>query len=365
MSEHSSIMGGSNAERRIMCPGSAIAEAGRPDTTSQAAEDGTRKHKLIERAMHNEIGVDDIDPEDREDIIEAARLFELFRDLTGLKFDSVYYEERVALDIPGVFGTIDVLARAGDVGVVLDWKFGHREVKAAHNIQLGTYAAGAISQLPAEFGPLKRWVFAIVQPAHGLSYWETDSLWIEHLREREREAANLIHAGEDIRRSGSWCDYCKGAIDCPELRSNLVQIGRFDKQPIPAVSYAEALALADKAEAFVKQVRAEANAAALERGETILGYKVVEKVARRKWSVSDKELLDALPEVATTVPLSPAQAEKKLGKAAYAERAAPLVMKESSGLVLVKDEDRRPAVDVSKQLSFGFMDALPDTGDVF
>lgn len=346
MSEHSSIMGGSTAERRIMCPGSAIAEAGRPDTKSQAAEDGTRKHGLIERVMRGVLPPEAVPPEDFDDVDAARRMFFELCAAKGLQVMPVRFEQRVALDVPGVFGTIDVLGLGDNVGLICDWKFGYAPVDAAHNIQLGTYAAGAISQFPELTKDINRWVFAIVQPTQGLSTWETDNAWIEHLRERIREAADKIRAGIDERRSGSWCKYCKGAIDCPELRSDLVKIG---KQPINPISYAEALAAAERAEAFAKNVRGVVEAALL-RGEQVLGYKVVEKVGRRVWSIPGPSLIDAVPEVATVDVLSPAALEKKLGKAEFKARAEQYVTKQSSGLTIAPDSDKRPAVDLAAPL---------------
>lgn len=331
-----------------MCPGSAIAEEGKPDTVSQAAEDGTRKHELIERVLDGRLELDIVPAEDRDDVTAA---FDMFGDLVRIPTfadnpPTLKLEQRVALDVPGVFGTIDVLGVAGRVGLVCDWKFGHREVRADHNIQLGTYAAGAISTFPELFEGVDRWVFAIVQPAHGLSVWETDNAWIEHLRERIREAADKIRARIDERQAGAWCQYCKGSLDCREIRDPLVKIG---KQAVGAISYAEALSLAEKAEAFVKNIYREVEAAMM-RGEKVLGYKVVEKRPTRKWTLSNEELIDAVPEVATVDVLSPAQLEKKLSKAEFKARAEQYVTKQSSGLTIAPDSDKRPAVDLGAPL---------------
>lgn len=351
---HSTILGGSIAERRIMCPGSAVAEAGKPDHTSEAARAGTLRHEVIAARF---LGTEPPphDDEARSDVDDALEAFDALVDEHFSELgDYLLVEQKVALPsvAEGVFGTVDLItagkAKDGSpLGMVLDWKFGHRRVSARHNLQLSTYAVGVEDTLPHVLEGCERVLFAIVQPSHGYDVWETDRHWIGHVRGVLRDTVAKIAAGTDERNPGDWCRYCKGASECPKARGLLVQADEF---PLASpVAYHEALALADKMEAFISNVRAAAMDAAM-RGEQILGHKLVQKVARRKWR-DEAAVLDALPEAAARGVLSPAQLEKALGKRSFAERAAHLVVQESSGLTLVADTDRRPAVEIRRSLA--------------
>lgn len=346
-----------------MCPGSAIAEKDRPGTTSQAAADGTRKHEIMERIMqsgkesYNQI-LGSIDPDDRPDIEEAVDLFDRLCEMHDLQFTHVEFEKKVKIpELSGVWGTTDVLGRAvdktGPVGVVVDWKFGHKKVAAEGNIQLGFYALNAIAEHPDTFAGIDRWLVAIVQPAHGLSYWYTDRAWLEYLTKLVKTADGKIEAGVDERQAGTWCHYCKGAATCGALRytSSALAMAPTD---LNSITIAEGLQyieeLEDRVSALGKAIRARANDAAAS-GQPIPGWKMVEKLGNREWSVSDKEVLDAIPEATRIEVASPTQVEKALGKKAFKERAEQFVTRKVAGLTLVREADRRPAVTPKGSLS--------------
>lgn len=105
----------------------------------------------------------------------------------------------------------------------------------------------------------------------------------------------------------------------------------------------------------------------LEANVPVPGWKLVPKRATRKWADADEgadAVLTAMlqagvpPSVVQAVEkvdvLSPAQAEKKLGKRVYEDHVAPHVVKVSSGLTLAPEIDPRSvAARRTAQEAFG------------
>lgn len=89
----------------------------------------------------------------------------------------------------------------------------------------------------------------------------------------------------------------------------------------------------------------------LEAGASLRGWKLVPKRALRTWGGTEDEISAALSSAGipsskfmTSKLKSPAQVEKEVGKATYAQLVQPLVGKSSSGLTLAKDGDPRQRV---------------------
>jgi hypothetical protein len=159
-------------------------------------------------------------------------------------------------------------------------------------------------------------------------------------------------------KAGEWCTFCPAAGFCPALRDKALEsaLADFGGATItvpsdPAVlqppDLARLLDAADLVDEWLGAVRAYALHLA-ESGETVPGYKLVPKRATRKWREEDStpQALSALgltpDQTHKRSLLSPAQIEKLLPKE---KRAAldGLVVKESSGVNLVKDSDPRGA----------------------
>jgi len=171
--------------------------------------------------------------------------------------------------------------------------------------------------------------------------------------------------------AGSWCRFCPAAIMCPELKENSMkraQIVFDDEVGITSVPEAKlmtvpnlsiALDTADKLEAFIDALRKHALHVLAQGGE-IPGWKLVDKRGIRKWIDLQKATQEAkrdYKDFLFTEPelKSPAQVEKVLkgevGKAWVASRAKAI----SSGVTLVPESDKRPAV---KPLDKVFIDEV-------
>jgi len=183
--EHSRLVGGSTAARRMACPGSYKLELQVPDnlrknTTSAYAEEGTALHNAMAYILINNIvDLDDVigmcfpcndDGQTRkitrqhvaEAITPAVAFFDELCDKLeeegGLEF---VIETRVEVPgIPGAFGTGDVIFRTRKRSGIIDWKFGAgRPVYAEYgeegqkrgNPQLMFYGRGGVHTLPHMF----------------------------------------------------------------------------------------------------------------------------------------------------------------------------------------------------------------------
>jgi hypothetical protein len=84
------------------------------------------------------------------------------------------------------------------------------------------------------------------------------------------------------------------------------------------------------------------------RGEPIAGYKLVQKVGNRKWIDEEAVVVTKLGEAGIDPwkprePISPAEAERRLGKK-KAGLVDPLTVRPATGTVLVEEGDKRPAI---------------------
>jgi hypothetical protein len=101
----------------------------------------------------------------------------------------------------------------------------------------------------------------------------------------------------------------------------------------------------------------------LEQGDDVPGWKMVEKRGYRKWIEDDTVVEAALltagmkdDDLHTVKLVSPAQAEKALGKKNY-EEVAHLAASVSEGLTIAPAEDKRPAQKLNdpKSQAMAFM----------
>jgi hypothetical protein len=276
--------------------------------------------------------------------------------------------------IPGAFGTVDILGKfTNGPLLVLDWKFGDGiPVKVNGNMQLGFYAGGAIYSDDKDVKELigaeqaLDIVFAIVQPRRGhddepnYQLWETDDEWVEDFIDTAYAAYQKAISDNPPIKAGSHCRWCRAQPNCPEKTK---VIGQAQSMPIAesmdTIALSKAITIADDLEDWIKAVRARAHAE-LERGVKIPGFKLVPKRGTRIYNDVEKArgvLVRQLKTEAAHKPreiITPAQAEKKLGKEKYSKLLSKYVTMHSSGNTMASDDDPRPDVgDTLTQLGGG------------
>lgn len=356
---HSKIVGGSTAERVINCPGSvALAAQMPPQVENDYMREGTRLHELMaelvfetEKTRERIIGRSDLTPDQEEKIRSALDLFES-------KIDPDCYlegdvEARVAFPWDeNIFGTADVIGYRRDTAVIIDWKFGDGVmVDAEENAQLLFYATAAYLSGHQAFERCEEVELIIVQPPH-LRRWTTTIDRLERFNTDLQRAVKLASQPDASIVEGSHCRFCPAKAICPAKTGAADRAARLALENIGAESLSKYLALAGTVEDWAAEVRKLAHKA-LEAGQPVPGWKLVNKRAQRSW-IDEKEALAALqtaaPGVSFVELVSPAQAEKAL-KAKKIKLPDGLTVAVSSGLTIAEESDPRPAaVNIGTQL---------------
>lgn len=364
-------LGASSAHRWMNCPGSARATDGLDSSSIYAAE-GTAAHELAERVLNGkgvEIAHDFIGTE----IVVGNHVFEVDEEMADAvqayveavewdwrpDDDVLLVEKRFSLEEirHGMFGTNDALRyrKSTKALTVFDYKHGIKPVDPTENPQLMYYALGAALNLQL---PLETIELVIVQPrAFGppVKRWTTDLLTLVGFASDLGTAADATGEPNAPLIAGSWCkdSFCPAAGTCTAYRAHALKAAQleFATEPTSYLSNEDLAAILDEADTidgWIKAVWAEANKRA-NAGDPPPGFKLVPKIARRKWVGDPADVAAALEqrfglsrEVVHQDPKlkSPAQLEKLLPKGERAE-LAEFYEAVSSGATLARDTDKR------------------------
>lgn len=403
--EHSDIVGGSTASRRIGCPSSYRLEQLVPkdDRGSEYAREGTALHELMAMTLRDGVEPTDMLPYTFTSA-DGSWSFTVNRDLWDAKgepalaaFDAycmkaeqeigddmrLLVERRVQMPgIAGAFGTSDIIGRCGDEIFVMDWKFGYKPVFAEENKQLMFYAAGALHTEADWVGPVSPdtpVTLCIIQPLNAdqghdiVQEWTTDvgrlSVYADEL-----EAAVAEAQQPDARiAKGSWCDFARCKTVCPLYLNAVGALG----QKLEALKarqaasngspddrlewgqrYAELLELAALAEPLVAEIHGQAHAYA-EQGSAIPGWGLEAKRAgARSWAVEErllklwfKKYRIKMSDWTERKLRSPAQIEKLIKAKGLTLPAHYVAAGVSSGTKLSQTENiKRPVQSVPERL---------------
>lgn len=353
------------------CPGSVRLSEGIPNISSPYAEEGTKAHQCGEIFLKGGVFPKDAS----EEMLEAVQVYTDYFLKRKKDFTHWELEQRFNLEAihPGLFGTSDATLYCENKKLleVIDYKHGAGvPVDVFHNPQLKYYALGALLQIQK---PCDEILMTIVQPRcfHPDGPIRSFSLSSMELLEFAGELVTYAKATEHPQaplRSGDHCKFCPAAAICPELKSSAdkalskafenVTCQVYDTQEL-----AKALDLIPKLESWISGVHSFAYNEMV-AGVEIPGYKLVQKVARRKWKDEDaaisalKDFGISDEKIFSKALLSPAQIEKALGKD-IKPLVADLTSSESSGTTLVPDTDKRQKVD-AKALPNAFANVITD-----
>lgn len=342
------------------------------DASSPFAEEGTRAHALAELKLRHMTGeYNDFtykairaEMEAKKPKISSAmeRATDLYVDIVmGKLFEAqqvcedakLLIEERFDLTqwVPECFGTGDVVIVSDATLEVVDYKNGSGvKVDAAGNQQMRLYGLGGL----AAYGDLYGFTHVkctIVQP--NIDNISEEVLTREELLawgEKLKPAAELAWKGKGEFRPGDRCRFCKAKALCAARAAEAMRgfthgfatPGLIDDAEIPGI-----LAVADIAEAWIKDVRQYARSQAL-RGQTWPGYKLVRgRKGNRTWTDEEKVLEQltraGLPEEQYLKQgvKSPGDIEKALGKTAFEALLKQFVTQPDGALNLVPEDDKR------------------------
>lgn len=351
----------SSAHRWLSCSGSIKAEQGYSDKGSIYASEGTAAHALAEKCLLDDKPASSYIGETLDDVVvskDMANHVQTYVDYVQAIGGTQFYEVRVDFSniVPEGFGTSDVIAIVGNTLHVIDLKFGQGvAVSAENNPQAMLYALGAMNDYGFIFD-IQNIVVHIHQPRiNNISTWEVTPSDLHEWSEWVSERAKLA-LSDNAQRSPSdkACQFCKAKADCKALHDYTTALigGDFDDLDQPnditdqrkrEIIGAKKLILGwlDAIEQSIFD--------RLQNGEEVEGFKLVNGRSSRKWVEDEKLVASTLKqfisedEIYKKSIVTPAQAEKLIGKK-NASEIESLIIKSEGAPTLAMDDDKRKSI---------------------
>lgn len=368
------LLSASGAHRWMVCTPSAKLEEGFPDTTSEAAREGTLAHELAELKARHYFYTPDFGKKKYTTRANKLKKEDLWKDemerytdeyldylkVTALNLNTAPYvaiEQKLDLGnwIPEGFGTADCVMVYGNTVHVFDFKYGKGvQVDAEQNPQMMLYALGAYAAYKMLY-PIEQICMTIVQPRiDHVSEWICTLEELLSFGEKVKEKAALAIEGKgEYHPDEKACRFCRAKAQC-RARSdfNVKKAFNIGEMP-PLISAEEAgkrlLELQDIVK-YQKDLQEWALSECL-AGKDVPGWKAVEGRSVRDWSDMDAAF-DKLIKSEMTMeemlyekkPLTLAQVEKLIGKKDFQDTVGEFVVKKSGKPTLVKESDKREAI---------------------
>ena len=366
------LLSASGAHRWMNCTPSAILESQFPDTTSEAAKEGTLAHELAEAKVMHYMHIDGFTK--RKLTIKTNKLkkdplwqaeMERYTDeyLDFIKTEALSYkvhpfvkvEEKIDLTayVPDGFGTADCIIIAAGVLQVIDLKYGKGvPVSPERNEQLMLYALGAYAKYGFLFD-IKSVKLSIVQPRiDNTSSWVITIESLLEFGEMVKEKANVAIKGEGAHNPGDWCRFCRARRNCRARADENVKLAFATEKKPPLITNEEVgeyLRLGEDVAKWLSDLKDYALTECL-AGKDVPGWKAVEGRSSREWT-NMEEAFNAISEdgmdeamLYERKPLSLAQVEKLMGKAHFNDVCAIYVTKKPGKPTLVTESDKREAI---------------------
>lgn len=367
------LLSASGAQRWLACTPSARLETKFPESTSEAAEEGTLAHELAELKVKNHFYPQELTKRGMNSKIKKLKECKLWQEeMQGYTDDYLDYIKATALGLPAAphvaiekqvnlskyipdgFGTADCILLQGDLIHVIDLKYGKGvPVSAERNPQMMLYALGAYEAYKILY-PIKRIKMTIAQPRlDNFSEWECSLSELLEFGKYVKDRVVLAYDGEGNYVPGEkQCRFCRARAQCrARAEENTKLAFQVEKKP-PLLSDLEVgnyLKQGDDVARWLKDLQEYALNSCL-AGKEIPGWKAVEGRSVRDWTDMDQALEklqeSGIPEAVLweRKPLTLAQIEKQIGKKEFAEYVGDMVIKRPGKPALVKDSDKRPAI---------------------
>lgn len=381
----------SAAGKWFNCTGSPKMEEGRPEGDTSAADEGTVAHWIAAKILNGEelpkfgttweVGEErNVQPAiadtDNPIITFSQEMYEHVTTYTLAVWGNYaveFIEEPVGLSgllgYPDAEGTPDCISWSVVDGVrevqIHDLKYGFNE---AEFLQLICYAYGDYEYRSVNDAQPDRYRLMIHHPR--LNLVKEVVYTIDELREKWeviRIKAHSIQVGETSLNAGVHCSkhYCKAQAVCPALNDYVLELLPDEVVPF-SDRIQDQLERIPAIRKWCDAIEGEAYQLAIEQGQKIPGFKVVEgRQGNRQWS-NKEEAEAALKAIRLKHDqmykydvISPTTAEKLFKEGVIGKRQWPkiveLITRSDSKLQLVPESDKRKAVEVKPDL-----DLLPD-----
>lgn len=269
----------SKLERLELCPGSFNLESYEEEEREEAAE-GTELHRLVADAK--------VDGEDKE-LVQRARNF---LDTVREKFPGLgpwQYERKLRLihDFEVLSeGTADVVGETDEAVIVVDWKFGYKEVTAAaQNLQILAYGAMAIQQANFAIKDAKRPLAHLYLYHPRLDKMTYTRMSLENYQRavgRVKDVHTATRAeGLLLNPSEKACEYCPAKVGCPAIKRSALSLAKVHSSQITdPVAMGKLLQLAKLAGKWADSIEYHAKSMAL-KGTDVAGFKLQVRKGRR------------------------------------------------------------------------------------
>lgn len=282
--EHSSIVGGSSAERRMRCPGSYQLEQQIPvnqrDDESSYAAEGTAFHEAVAYMLDQGLGEDDLDDmigsefyghtltktQVVEGLLPAIQFFDkLAEQLEAADGGEFEFDIEARCEMPGIpnaFGTSDIIGRTPKRSIIVDWKFGAGVPVSAFyeepivpatpdnpapakrkrgNPQLMFYARAAMHSFPDLFEKDPDWKVElfIVQPRISEDLGPRYTQYTTTVKELEEFRMQLVKAiaeakGDNPSVNGGanakHCQWCAAKPICPRHTGPMLSLEKLNTE---------------------------------------------------------------------------------------------------------------------------------------
>lgn len=364
MPDQHALLSASGAHRWMNCPPSARLESGEPESTSDAAEQGTAAHALAEHKLRKALKrrskrpVSDWIDDEMETLTSDYADFVL-EQLAAAKAAcpdaSLLIEQRLDFShlVPGGFGTGDAVIIAEPRLQVIDLKYGVGVlVEAEQNPQLMLYALGALHTFEPLYDIAEVSV-TIFQPRRSnVSTWTISTEELLAWAETEvvpKAALAAEGAGEFC--PGSWCQFCKLSATCRARAEANLELAKHEFAPPAELSDAEIAEVLTQIPLLTKwasDVETYAASLAIHQGKAWPGFKVVAGRSVRKYA--DEEAVAAAAKAAGYSDIFDRKLitltamERLMGKKTFTEVLGDLVVKPAGKPTLVPETDKRAAL---------------------
>lgn len=379
------VIAASAAHRWANCTAAPLLEAEFPDTSSEAAKEGTLAHELCEGKANAYFFPEEYSKQKLSALKRKCKKSDLWdaemdgyteQYLDFLKNAAMEYENRpfVAIEkrldltpwIPEGFGTADCIMIGGDTLHVIDFKYGKGvPVAAEANEQMMLYALGAWAAYGL-FYQVSQIKMSIVQPRiDNNSTWTIPLQQLENFGTFIKGKAEEAASGEGAFAPGDWCRFCRARATCRARADANVRLAfdeNFEKAPdlIANNEIGRYITLGEAVAKWVEELKAHALSECL-AGHEVDGYKAVAGRAIRAWTDQEaafEAVIGSGVEEALLYekkPLSLAQVEKLMGKKDFAAVAGDYVTTPPGKPTLAPAADKRPPITnkISAEEAFG------------
>ena len=353
-------------------------EYGEKKTSAYAAE-GTLAHELAELMLRYEV-LQNIDQRGYEEEFEKIANNELFSEemLEVLPIYTDYCRDQLIearasnpmaemvletkLDlteyVPESFGTADCSILNDDMLEIIDLKYGKGiPVYAEWNKQLMLYALGALRQYDLTYD-ITTVRITIIQPRINniSSFVISVEELIEWAEEELKPAAEAAFNGEGELNAGEWCRFCAVKNQCRKLYEKQMELAKYEFAKPDILTDEEIADIILRVPSLIEWLNSIvewANKQAINNNKIWPGLKLVEGTSRRRWIEDENKIAQTIfarfpelteDEVFVTKLKTITDMQKVVGKRAFDALLADVVVKPQGKPVLVREDDKRPAL---------------------